>query len=147
MLQGKTKISARLIYGVLLDLTQLPPSVSSNNLTLTPTSPYGRQIPLSTHPSQVTPDEPHLKFLYQTKADDPFFEEQNARRAERQSALSKESGDPGPSQVPDCGVEYGTWYELKDPEEVMEIAMLPLFADCIMNLPMLLPKEADIQPS
>ncbi|KAL5528088.1 hypothetical protein ACEPAF_7224 [Sanghuangporus sanghuang] len=141
--KGKTKIAARLIYGVLPDLTQLSSLASPGNLTLTPTSPYGRRIPLSTHPSQAIPDEPHIKFLYQIKAEDPFFAEQNARRAKRQSA---NSGDLRPSEIPDCGVESGSWFELKDPNVVMEIAMIPLFADCIMNLPLLLPNEMNSGP-
>ncbi|KAL5506957.1 hypothetical protein ACEPAH_6413 [Sanghuangporus vaninii] len=43
------------------------------------------------------------------------------------------SDDLGPSKIPDCDIESGSWFELKDPNDVMEIAMIPLFADCITN--------------
>ncbi|KAL5484841.1 hypothetical protein ACEPAI_7483 [Sanghuangporus weigelae] len=137
----KTKIPVQLIYGVLPDLAQLS-SLATDNLILTQTS-YGHRISYSTHPSQATPDEPHIKFLYQIKAEDPFFAEQNIRRAKRQTTSS---GDLRPSEIPDCGVESGSWFELKDPNDLMEIAMIPLFADWIMNLPLLFPNEMNSGP-
>ncbi|KAL5524108.1 hypothetical protein ACEPAG_8281 [Sanghuangporus baumii] len=137
---GKTKITARLIYGILPDLTLLSSSASSQNLTLLPTSPYGRRIPLSKHPALVTLDKPNDKYLYQNKAEDRFFEEQNARRAGAQT-------DNSEPHTPDCGVEWGAWLELKDPDDVLEIPMIPFFADCMKNLPSLLPPDLRPGPS
>lgn len=137
-IQGTTKISTRLIFGALLDLTQLSPSQASDNLTLTATSPYGRQIPLSKHPAQETLDKPSGKCTFQYKAEDRIFEERNRRRAERKSTAFNDSGL---SETPDCGLEWGTWLELQDPDDVLEIAMIPFFSDCMKNLPSLLPQE------
>ncbi|EJD03390.1 uncharacterized protein FOMMEDRAFT_20492 [Fomitiporia mediterranea MF3/22] len=135
---GKPKITARMIFGVIPDLTEL--SASSNPLTLTPPSPNARRIPLSQHPSLATPDRPNDKYLYQIKSEDRFFEKRNAERAKRQAA-----GEAVASQ--DCGLEWGAWLEFSDPKDVLDVAMMPFLGDTMKNLPSLLPREHRPGPS
>ncbi|KAH8119613.1 thioesterase-like superfamily-domain-containing protein [Phellopilus nigrolimitatus] len=129
---GKTKISTRLVFGVLPDMTL---AVPSDSLTLAPPSPLVRLIPLTRHPSLMTPDKPNARFLYQIKAEDRSFKEQISARARRHPAI-----DSDQSQTNE--LEWGAWIQLADRTDApLEPEMIPFFADCVKNLPALLPRE------
>lgn len=125
------RISIRLVYGVLPDLSS--EHAASSELTLVPPSPLARRIPLSQHPSTATPNPPEPYWLNQTVAEDPLYRERNKNKSRARAPI------PG---TDDRGLEWAAWIGHSDKADgPLEHAMLPFFADCMRNLPSLLPKE------
>ncbi|THH05038.1 hypothetical protein EW145_g5089 [Phellinidium pouzarii] len=146
---GKTRIAARLVYGVLPDISL---TSSSDHLTLAAPSPLARRVPLTQHPARMTPDAPHSKFIYQIKAEDRNIEKRNAAKAQRRPTRSASADDRRKAlEPPDSengGLEWAAWIQLSDSGDApLEATMMPLFADLMKNLPVLLPRECQPEPS
>lgn len=98
-----------IIYGTLVPSPEDPPATK---LTVEPTSPYARRIPMHNHPSQCPASMPRAKWTYKnniTLANDPV----HAKNAE----------------TPQQGLEFGLWLSLNDKQEQLTTPMLAFMAD------------------
>jgi hypothetical protein len=102
-------------------------------LTLLPPSPFARRLPLHVHPSlaQVTPMWGDTNFHSQVKwAEDKVIREHNR-------ALERGEGPTIGGGV----IEWGAWFELLDPAEKINEALLPFVGDMMKTIPELLPED------
>ena len=122
-------ITTHIICGVLQpeDDTQLG-GRTPDNLTLAPPSPFTVQIPMHTHPSHCSVQPPVKTWTFKDRvvhSQDPVYHEQLQ----------------GPPAVP--GMERGEYFTLTDEEERLSLPMLGFFADCFIQMPLLLPALQD----
>ena len=124
-----------MVYGVLPDLSQV---FLSDKLTLVSPNPIARRIPLSCHPSIARVDKPGPKLLFQDKSEDMFFKDRNVQRMAKRNvegSIEVEVDSLGSGTF-----EWAAWFQLKNEEDEIDLTMLPFFADCMKNVPSLLPR-------
>ncbi|TDL22610.1 hypothetical protein BD410DRAFT_898187 [Rickenella mellea] len=153
---GLLKITARLIFGVLPDLSSL--RNSSEDLTLLPPSNLARRIPFITHPSQAAGlSRSHRDTFHHVPvrfATEPIYVARNAAKAAGTLKSDEASYDGTELEVPGSGtLEWASWCELYDdgvethPDARINTAMIPFIADLLRNMPQTLPKELQPSPS
>ncbi|KAF8504142.1 thioesterase-like superfamily-domain-containing protein [Hysterangium stoloniferum] len=113
---GEVKISAHLIFKA--------QSTGSEDarLTLAPSSPFARRVPIHLHPSVAVLTPMCGDVNFHTKV----------RWAEDETVKERNRGG---------GLEWGAWLELTDPFECLNYSMLPFMGDMLKGLPLLLPED------
>ena len=127
----------RNIFGLLPDLTK--ESAVNGELTLHPPHPLARHIPLTQHPSSSVLQKPSQKFLYLNWAEDKHYLKKNASKSAGQIEEQQYRREGG------GGLEWASWFELKDERDVLMSAMIPFVADNLKNMPWLL-RDQDLPP-
>ncbi|KAJ8474156.1 hypothetical protein ONZ45_g16050 [Pleurotus djamor] len=133
MQSNELKFTIHAIFGVLNDAPTTP-GHEGILAAMSPPSKYARHVPLHNHPATVKSIPMASRFGFSehtTWTGEPQFQEKNKQMT-------------AGSSIGGGGLEWGSWFELKDKNERITTSTLAFLVDMFTNVPMILSTIDDV---